>query len=641
MHVRLLCALLTASALAACGPPRPATLALLPRHCDRVRAGGPRPWPPVRTGSSVALARLGPRTLAYVADGDGRAIRVVDVDAKVELSSTALPGRPAQLMFLPDGRLAATLRDRGQVAILEPGPEAASPLDLRCAAETSAEPLGLALTADEGNVLVTSGWGRSLASYDAKGEMGKAWEVELPREPRGVVVSADGVHAFVAHAAGGIASIVDLRAHSVATTATHLELSPTDAADNGSLRTSGQGFALAKMGDRVLLPQVLVETGVIPLGAVASDLPPRQPQDDRAFLDDAQSFDGAGYGGGRDPTEVPDVAVLDGVTGQTRLPADAGRVRSSAFVAPGSHARCLLPRAAAVDGERRWLLVACLGVDEVVAYDASAADPLRSEQRTWAVGAGPTGIAVDPRKDRAIVWSEFDRTLAVLSLATSALPVRIGLAATADAVDPSWATGRLLFHAVGDTRISRDGRACASCHPDGRDDGLTWQTPEGGRRTILLAGRVHEGSPLSWIGPERSLDQHLKIAISRLGGTGRLGVEDRRSLESFVRSLAPPAAASSASTVAERGRRIFQSRGAGCATCHAGPLGTDNKPHMIQGVPLNTPSLLAVGHGGPYFHDGRYATLHELLADPELGMGDTSHLSGSDRDALEAYLQSL
>ena len=36
-----------------------------------------------------------------------------------------------------------------------------------------------------------------------------------------------------------------------------------------------------------------------------------------------------------------------------------------------------------------------------------------------------------------------------------------------------YALGRILYHSTSDSRISKDGRACASCHPDGRDDGST------------------------------------------------------------------------------------------------------------------------------------------------------------------------
>ena len=46
---------------------------------------------------------------------------------------------------------------------------------------------------------------------------------------------------------------------------------------------------------------------------------------------------------------------------------------------------------------------------------------------------------------------------------------------------------------MGDRRISADGRVCASCHPDGREDGVAWVTPEGPRQTPMLAGRLGKG----------------------------------------------------------------------------------------------------------------------------------------------------
>ena len=63
-------------------------------------------------------------------------------------------------------------------------------------------------------------------------------------------------------------------------------------------------------------------------------------------------------------------------------------------------------------------------------------------------------------------------------------------------IDPKTALGRSLFHAVGTRQIAFDGRACASCHPDGRDDGLTWATQEGPRRARI--------SRLSRCRPQRS-----------------------------------------------------------------------------------------------------------------------------------------
>jgi cytochrome c peroxidase len=56
---------------------------------------------------------------------------------------------------------------------------------------------------------------------------------------------------------------------------------------------------------------------------------------------------------------------------------------------------------------------------------------------------------------------------------------------------------------------------------------------------------------------------------------------------------------------------------------------------------FDTPSLALLSGRAPYFHDGRYATLRELLSANGDKMGHTSHLSETDRSALEAFLETL
>src|SRR5262249_7492538 len=154
-------------------------------------------------------------------------------------------------------------------------------------------------------------------------------------------------------------------------------------------RTSCQGYALAKSVEprgRVFAPQVLVDPGQ----------PARRA---------------SGYGEDQTPTEIPSVAVID---------AERARAGTSSLAIPNAwelrsqqreeEEECLLPRAAAVDKEAHALLVACVGSDAVVAYDAASADPARTQRRRWRVAAGPSGIAVDGAHRRAIVWSQFDRS---------------------------------------------------------------------------------------------------------------------------------------------------------------------------------------------------------------------------------------
>ena len=56
---------------------------------------------------------------------------------------------------------------------------------------------------------------------------------------------------------------------------------------------------------------------------------------------------------------------------------------------------------------------------------------------------------------------------------------------------------------------------------------------------------------------------------------------------------------------------------------------------------FNTPSLKFLSGRAPYFHDGRYKTLDDLLAKSDGQMGHTKHLSKAERADLLAYLRTL
>jgi cytochrome c peroxidase len=205
----------------------------------------------------------------------------------------------------------------------------------------------------------------------------------------------------------------------------------------------------------------------------------------------------------------------------------------------------------------------------------------------------------------------------------------------------------VLFHSTGDTRISKDGRACASCHPDGRDDGLVWETKEGPRQTMMLSGRLERTAPFGWLGQSKDVAEHMKTrTFKRLGGTG-LQQDDLDALVLYVKSLRPPEPkASVIGALALEGEAIFDSEGTQCASCHGAdgrsPDGIDHAvwsktDRDVTGV-FDTPSLRHVAQTAPYFHDGRYATLGELLRKVDGTMGHTKQLSPHELEALEAFL---
>jgi hypothetical protein len=165
---------------------------------------------------------------------------------------------------------------------------------------------------------------------------------------------------------------------------------------------------------------------------------------------------------------------------------------------------------------------------------------------------------------------------------------------------------------------------------------------------MMLAGRVSSAAPFSWSGTERDLQQHMAITFARLEGSGGLKGTELSALQVYVESLPTPPAQREVDAKVAKGDAIFHSKAAGCTSCHSGSLETDNVRHDVQSKGaaddsglFNTPSLRFVGGAGPYFHDGRYKTLRDLLADPDRTMGYTKHLSNGDLEALEAYLRSL
>jgi cytochrome c peroxidase len=177
-----------------------------------------------------------------------------------------------------------------------------------------------------------------------------------------------------------------------------------------------------------------------------------------------------------------------------------------------------------------------------------------------------------------------------------------------------------------------------------------WFLAHGPRQTPTLAGRLV--APFNWTGSHRTIEGNVAQTITRLGGTG-LPISDVDAIAAFVQrgidapSPEPPARAPSSDLVA-RGREVFMSAG-NCASCHDPARNfTDGQAHELGGLGsdererrFDTPSLRFLRGTGPFFHDGRYQTLRELLTDGRARMGTIGSLAAQDVDALEAFLLTL
>jgi cytochrome c peroxidase len=590
-----------------------------------------------RTGSGVVLANVEGQRIAYVADADDRSIRVVDVKDQKELSTLPLPGAPAMLAIFSDGRIAVTLRDSTQVAILSGAGTLQAPLQIEKRISVAVEPIGLAITPDETTLLVTSGWGHTLTALDAK-HFEARFTQDLPRDPRAVVASDDGKKIFVAHATGPAVSVIDFeKASANAKTAIYKvpvknisvegeeDASSAHLGNFATTRHACQGFALAESRSpegRIFAPHTL------------------------AFTDSmGESSGGYGSSPGLEP-EVFNVAVIDedAATAMTESLAVSTMIASD-------ETPCPLPRAAAA-GKNGALYVTCLGSNALIELDGSAVDPHYAELRNWKLPSGPTALALDDDDGVAYVFSQFTHSLTTIALdVPGALEIESLRLSERNPLDEKIARGRELFHTTDDSRISGDGRACATCHVDGREDSLVWASPDGPRQTPMLAGRLAKTAPYGWNGNAKDIEAHVKKTFSRLQGTGMVG-EDRDDLIAYITSLATPTKLNVSISPEEtaliaRGEKIFDSPEAGCANCH-GEDGrdSDGEQHDVKSAAFeahkkfDTPTLAFAGATAPYFHDGRYATLSQLLVKSDGKMGHTKQLSEDDLAALEAFVRS-
>lgn len=279
-------------------------------------------------------------------------------------------------------------------------------------------------------------------------------------------------------------------------------------------------------------------------------------------------------------------------------------------------------------GNHRALTIASAaqGVSGCSTTVPTAADPSNDPGEVIGVGFTPSGQVVTA-----------SRVPAQVTVVENGRPIdTIALDGVPDA-DP----GATLFHAAAPA-----GLACASCHPEGGDDGHVWTVAGKVRRSQPLQGGVTETAPFHWQGEHRTLASLMDDTfVSRMSGPvpdGSTVAALGDWLDAALREPRPvPTAA--AGVIAE-GRQVFES--AGCASCHSGPRLTNEATVDVgTGGAFQVPSLLAVSLRAPLMHDGCAKTVRDRLVDPTCGggvkHGDVSRLPPGQLDALVAYLESL
>jgi cytochrome c peroxidase len=205
-------------------------------------------------------------------------------------------------------------------------------------------------------------------------------------------------------------------------------------------------------------------------------------------------------------------------------------------------------------------------------------------------------------------------------------------------------TGHALFH-----NDAGRGIACASCHPEGTEDGHVWSfSGLGARRTQPLNAGLSQTAPYHWDGELADVGKLMEeVFVKRMGGEHE-SPERVAALQRWLFALRLPSPLRpSNDEAAERGALLFTSDEVGCASCHVGIALTNNTSLKVgtdAQTALQVPSLLGVSHRAPFMHTGCAATLLDRF-DPDCGGGElhghTAQLSDEQLQDLIAYLETL
>jgi mono/diheme cytochrome c family protein len=288
------------------------------------------------------------------------------------------------------------------------------------------------------------------------------------------------------------------------------------------------------------------------------------------------------------------------------------------------------------------------------------------------IGEGGRGIVLAADGRTAFVDVGFDHQVAALRLPDDVdevggddpierrEPERVGRRQVDDRyLSPLAQQGRRMFNDATDRHLTPFGVvACASCHPSAGEDGLRWRIESvdadtGGiqrkvRRTPPAWQVDADAKPLHWDGGFTSSDDLSLDTVQRLLGGDGLMV-DTAALTAYMAEVpaAPAAPERGADEAALRRRGAAVVAAKGCTTCHAGDAGTDGRTHDVLAPSdvsdgdldaVVTPPLRSVRARAPYGHDGRSATLADLLRAHRDERGRPLALTDEERAAVIAYL---
>lgn len=582
--------------------------------------------------SPTGVAKSPDGSRIFVAIEDPPSIAVVDPAAAMVAATWKLPSPPHALALSPDGtRLYAPAGTApGSLLAIDP-----SNGNIAATIPAGHSPRAAAVSPDGTTVFVCNQFENRVEITSVR-DGKSAGSFPVTREPAAAALRPDGKALYVANLLpAGAANSGDIAAElGVIDTATGQAMAIR--LPNGS--TDARALALSPDGRHVYLVHTLARYG----------LPTTQL--DRGWMNtSALSIIDA------EKHQLAATILLDDIDLGAANPAGVACSPDGRLLAvthAGTHELSLIDRAALhgrIDRAGRGEPVTQVSRSlKDLPNDLSFLHGIRN--RVKLNGNGPRAIIATP--EGFAIACYFSRTLHLVKTGT-------GLSAEVRDVPlaPDWREstaqrGERMFYDA--TRCFQQWQSCTSCHPGVRADALNWDLLNDGagnpkQTKSLLHSLQTPPAMISGIRPDG------ETAI-RTGMRYILFVshpeEDALAIEEFLRNLKPvpsPALIDGAlSPAALRGKEVFDL--ASCSDCHHGPYLTNGKPHDVgtgidreKGKAWDTPSLREIWRTAPYLHDGRAATLEDVIhaANPGDRHGETSTLTAEQKRDLVEYLRSL
>jgi YVTN family beta-propeller protein len=554
---------------------------------------------------------------------------------------------PNEIAFSPDGKTAyISEAAEGTVAVVKTGSfEVTAHLPTN-----GAQPAGLAVTPDGDTLVVCNSYSGSVSLIQLPS--GKPQVVVLPGMPWGVCLSGDGKRAYVSLNQRDEVAVLDLPTGRVGV---RIPVGRRPRALR--LTPDGKTLAVANMSGgsvSVVNTETLKEIARVKLKGVNVRGLTLTADGTEAYATLMPAFN---LKPTSDPAEMwHNLVQAVKLDGPDSAPAedqwmDFARLHSSYEVigTPDQYG-------IAVDAAGRFAWMASGGRDvltRITIHDRRRDAIWPISQVEAPVGANPRGVALTPDGGQVWVANYLGNSVTVVDAATMQ-PLKTIALGPATKVDPTIA-GQYLFNNAGMTRLHRF--TCASCHPDGAPDGLTWSfvhVPDGytRRNSRDLRTGVPETAPFRWSGYEKQLSDFVDDEVTGLLGGPKPTPEQNHALAQALGALQLPANPYRGSdgqftAAALRGKSLFEGK-AGCAACHTGPrsggtgiaawIGTTKESQKVD-----VPQLIGVYDGAPYLHDGRAATLEEIFSrfNERKLHGKADRLTADELSAVLHYVREL